>query len=121
MAGRPRRGRYGSLIMRGGSVLPALTPRSPPQPSSAQRVGVEHLDLEASLRADDAAATSAMPAGGEVAGRRVGEVAGELRGAGDRPRPRPAPRSTGAARVRAGDERELAAAPAAGASRFSAP
>ena len=47
-----RLGRYVSLIMHGGSELPALTPSRPPHPSSTSAVELEHLDAEPGRLAD---------------------------------------------------------------------
>ena len=74
-------GRYDSLIMRGGSVLPALTPSRPPQPRAA-RASASKTSICSFDAAATAVATSAMRARGEVPGRRVREVAGQLGRAG---------------------------------------
>ena len=91
-----RDGRYDSLIMRGGSVLPALTPRIPPQPSSrrASASNTSTLSFEA---APTAMATSAI----RVAVRCPGGVLARSRAswaALATTRPRSAPRSTAAVR-----------------------
>ena len=77
-----RDGRYDSLTMRGGSVLPALTPRMPPQPSS-RRASASNTSTFSFDVAPTAMATSAMRVAVRWPGRRVGEVARQLRRVGD--------------------------------------
>ena len=76
VTGRAASGGTTSLIMRGGSVLPALTPSRPPQPSaarsSASKTSIARPDDAADGRGD-----VGHPARREVTGRRVGEVPGQ--------------------------------------------
>ena len=73
-----RFGRYVSLIMHGGSELPALTPRRPSAAELGEAIDVEDLDVEAGVLAD-LGGQGGQAGRREVAGRRVGEVAGEHR------------------------------------------
>ena len=113
---RGLRGRYVSLIMRGGSSLPALTPSSPPQPRTA-RASASNTSTCSRLLAATATATSAIRVavrcpGGEFARSRASCAAPAIT------RPRPAPRSTRRARAEPATS-VIAASVDAGASRFS--
>ena len=66
--------------MRGGSVAAGVDAEHPAAAELGEGVVVEHLDVAARTTAATAMATSAMRLRREVAGRRVGEVAGELGG-----------------------------------------
>ena len=74
------RGRYVSLTMRGGSALPALTPSRPPQPRAAS-ASSSNTSTSRPAAGADGDGDVGHAARREVAGRRVGEVAGEVRGA----------------------------------------
>ena len=69
--------------MRGGSVLPALTPRMPPQPIFSRSALPNTSTCRPRSRATSSA-ISAMRVGGQFLGRRVGQVAREHRGRGHR-------------------------------------
>ena len=73
-------GVYRSFTMRGSSALPALTPSRPPQPRSMSCCR-SNTSTSNPNRRPSATATSAEVGGGEVAGRGVREVAGDVRGA----------------------------------------
>ena len=115
--------------MRGGSALPALTPRIPPHPRAASASASNTSTSRPAVAATEMA-TSASRLRGEVAGRRVGEVAGELRRHRRATRPRSAPRATASARRGRSDEHELgerrcrwppSSAPSSGSGRAGRP
>ena len=111
-------GRYDSLIMRGGSVLPALTPSRPPQPSAAS-ASASNISICSFDEAAIAVATSAI----RLAVRCPGGVLARSRASSAAPavaRPRVAPRSTAPARA-APATSVIDRRPTAGTSFFNAP
>ena len=96
-------GRYESLIMRGGSVLPALTPSSPPQPRAARDSA-----SNTSTSRPDAAATAMATSAMRLAVRCPGGVLARSRASWAAPAVADATRSHRARRLRRASTRRRA-------------
>ena len=102
--------------MRGGSVLPALTPSRPPQPSSASASSSKMSTVRSDAAADARRRRRRGPARGEVTRRRVGQVARQRDCGRRRAAPRSTPARTAADRAPSATTRHVLAARRARAS-----